>query len=71
MLRAFGTSVVYCRARLQQSKCFVFQNVSDQMIVFVPADFDTDMVLVDAEHKLRAQQKVLQVLQPRPTASYN
>ena len=49
------------RGRLQQEKYFVFQNVSDQVIVFVPPDFTADMVLVDSTHRLKAQRKVLQV----------
>ena len=39
----------------------MFQNVSDQVIVFVPPDFTADMVLVDSTHRLKAQRKVLQV----------
>ncbi|KAI0213228.1 Suppressor of fused-like [Lamellibrachia satsuma] len=49
------------KGRLQHGKYFVFQNVLDQVIVFVPPDFTADMVLVDSTHRLKAQRKVLQI----------
>ena len=47
--------------RLMKGRFFVYQNVSGQVIIFIPPEFSADMVLVSADEPLKAQGQVLQV----------
>ena len=52
----------FSRSRLKKNKYFIFQNIAGQVIVFMPAEFESEMVMVDEEHPLNADGQALQVV---------
>jgi len=49
------------KGRLMKGRYFVFQNVSGQVIVFIPPEFTADMVTVTGKLPLKAQGQALQI----------
>ena len=44
-----------------KGRYFVFQNVTGQVIIFIPPEFKADMILVDANNPVMMDGKALQV----------
>ena len=60
-LEAASLLPLVMRSRLQMNKYFIYQSLAGQVIVFMPAEFDSDMVTVDEEHPIRCDGQAVQV----------
>ncbi len=53
-----------------KGRYFVFQNVPGQVIIFIPPEFEAEMVTVSPEDPLKVQDKALQVKTSLFTENY-
>ena len=60
-LEAASLLPLVMRSRLMMNKYFIYQNLAGQVIVLMPADFESDMVTVDEQTPIRCDASALQV----------